>query len=77
MGVLCWFRKAFRYIQDRCIEDRISPNEWILLVTVRWVRRILDATEITNAGTRGAQGVNQPVGGTFVKRYLNHFRCKC
>ena len=37
MGVQCWFRKAFYYIQDRCPRDSNSSNQWIFLATVRWI----------------------------------------
>jgi len=77
MGVHCWLRKALRYFQDRCPEDRDKSSHWILLVTLRWARSVLDAAKDTNTSASGAQGIDQPFGGKFVKRRLDYLCCKC
>jgi hypothetical protein len=77
MGVHCWLRKALPYTEDRCPEDRDKSSQWILLVTLRWARSVLDAAKDANTSASGTQGTDQPFGGKFVKRRLNYLCCKC
>jgi hypothetical protein len=48
MGVQCWLRKAFRYIQDRYPRDSDTSNQWIFLATVRWVRGVGARSDTVN-----------------------------
>jgi hypothetical protein len=75
MGVHRWLRKAIRW--GRYPKGNDKSSQWILLVTLLWVRSVHDSAKDSNASASGAQGIDQPFGGKFVGRCPDHLRCKC